>query len=392
MPNFVVRNALFVLMVMLAGAAAQAQTHGNPSPYLYPLAQRATKPGGPALSLDLAASEFAHDSRGSGVLPVVTQTAPPGDFGGSVNPPYQTILPGAGTTYQINVFPIDGFSSDLSFSVDGLPKGAKATFSPSTVAGGSGSTILTISTASSTPTASYRVTITGTGGGRSHSNTVDLNVGPAGTDFADFGGTLTPAYQTVVPGGSTTYEITAFPLNGFDSDVSLSVTGRPDEAITTFSPKIIGGGSGSSTLTITAASSTATGTYHLTVTGKGGGRTHTNGMDLNVGPAGTDFTNFTGSVTPHSETVKQGGSTSFTVNIEPLDGTGCVYMQVYGLPAATNGHFDRTTPVCGSPVSSVFAITTSQQTPTGEYEINFQGTSSAGYVHTGSVMLTVAAP
>jgi hypothetical protein len=126
--------------------------------------------------------------------------------------------------------------------------------------------------------------------GITHSGGITLNVDSNDEKFEDFGGTITPGNQTVVPGGSTTFQINVFPLNGFDSDVRLRVLDLPPGATATFNPPVIAGGSCSSVLTVTTANPTPTGTYQLIVIGTGGGRRHTNGMNLNVGPAGTDFT------------------------------------------------------------------------------------------------------
>jgi hypothetical protein len=63
----------------------------------------------------------------------------------------QTVLPGGIATYNLVVSPVDGtvFPAAVNFTVSGLPAGATATFSPQTLATGSGSTnvVLTIQTA-----------------------------------------------------------------------------------------------------------------------------------------------------------------------------------------------------------------------------------------------------
>jgi len=74
-----------------------------------------------------------------------------------------------------------GFNSAVSLSATGLPSGATATFSPSSIAApGSGSSTLTISTASTTPAGTYSITITGSGGGKTHTATLSLTVNPTG--------------------------------------------------------------------------------------------------------------------------------------------------------------------------------------------------------------------
>jgi hypothetical protein len=319
---------------------------------------------------------------------VILQTSAP-DFAGSINDPgYQDVRRGETATYSIDVTSLNGFAGTIEFSASGLPPGAAATFTPSTLTG-SGTVTVTITTSKHTPRGSYPILVSGTSVGITHSGGITLNVGRNEERFEDFGGTITPAYQSVVAGASTTYEINIFPLDGFDSDVRLKVHGLPPGATSVFNPEVIVGGSGSSTLTIITANPTARDSYHLTVIGEGGRRRHRNGMDLNVGPAGTDFTDYTGSITPLSQTVQAGGITTFTANIQPINGTGCVYLQVLGLPPAAGGFFDRSTGICGTPASTVFTITTYPQTPQGTYILQFQGTTSGGFTHTRNVTLIV---
>ena len=66
-----------------------------------------------------------------------------------------------------------GFAGAVNLSVAGLPARATGTFNPASLAG-SGTSVLTISTQKSTQKGTRTLTITGTGGGRTHSVTVTL--------------------------------------------------------------------------------------------------------------------------------------------------------------------------------------------------------------------------
>ncbi len=102
----------------------------------------------------------------------------------------------------------------------------------------------------------------------------------------DFSLSVSPSALTVASGsnGSTTVATTV--SGGFNSAVSLSVSGLPSGASATFTPTSIAApGSGSSTLKITAGTAAA-GTYNLTVTGTGGGKTHTAPLTLTIGSGG----------------------------------------------------------------------------------------------------------
>ncbi len=78
-------------------------------------------------------------------------------------PASQAVTPGTNAAYTLNVAASGGFTGTVSLSATGLPNGATASFSPSSITT-SGTSTLTVSTTSSTPSASYSLTITGTSG------------------------------------------------------------------------------------------------------------------------------------------------------------------------------------------------------------------------------------
>ncbi|MDQ6860551.1 MAG: hypothetical protein M3032_05265 [Verrucomicrobiota bacterium] len=96
---------------------------------------------------------------------------------------------------------------------------------------------------------------------------------PTPTPAPDFSMSISPASQTVPrAGGTASYSVAITPSNGFSSPVSLSVSGLPSGASSTFSPNPT---TSTSTLTVTVPSTSARGTYTLTVTGSGGSPTVT---------------------------------------------------------------------------------------------------------------------
>ena len=70
------------------------------------------------------------------------------------------------------------FNSSVALSVSGLPSGATANFSPSSIIGpGSGSSVLTITAGAATPLGTYNLVVNGTGGSQTHPVTINLTVG-----------------------------------------------------------------------------------------------------------------------------------------------------------------------------------------------------------------------
>jgi hypothetical protein len=98
----------------------------------------------------------------------------------------------------------------------------------------------------------------------------------------DFTLTASPSTQSVNPGGSTAYTLTVSPLNGYNSNVTLSVSGLPSNTTGNFDTNPVLGGSGSSTLTTTTSANTPQGTFDLTITGTDGTLTHQAFVTLSV--------------------------------------------------------------------------------------------------------------
>jgi len=201
----------------------------------------------------------------------MTQVLP--DFSVSAIPSSQTVAPGNGTSYTVSVTPSNGFNGNLSFSASGLPSGATASFSPSSVSG-SGSSTISVSTSSSTPIGTYQLTITATSGTLTHSTQVTLVV-------ADFTIATSPSSQTVHRGSQTTYTVTVSKLGSFSAKVNFSVSGLPAQTSASFNPTSVAG-SGNSTLTISVKRNAARSTSPLTITGTGGGTTHSANVSLVV--------------------------------------------------------------------------------------------------------------
>lgn len=106
---------------------------------------------------------------------VSEQTLP--DFRLNATPRMPAVIQGGSASYDVALSPIRGFTGDVALSVvSGVPAAATATFTPSTVVGGSGSGALTISTSAATPPGNYSLVVNGISGILSHAFIVPLNV------------------------------------------------------------------------------------------------------------------------------------------------------------------------------------------------------------------------
>jgi hypothetical protein len=195
------------------------------------------------------------------------------DFSLSASPPSQTVTQGGITTYSVTITPSGGFSSSVDLSVAGLPSGATGTFSPNPATSSSTLTVDTGTAAAGT----YPLTISGTGGGVTHTTSVTLVIQSA--QAGDFSLSATPPSRTVKHGGSATYTVTITPSGGFTGAVQLSVGGLPYKATGTFSPNPA---TSSSTLTVKTNGQTPAGTSTLTITGTSGSLVHQTSVTLVV--------------------------------------------------------------------------------------------------------------
>jgi hypothetical protein len=268
-------------------------------------------------------------------------TAP--DFTISGTPVSQSVVQGSGVAYSATVAAVNGFSGSVALSISGLPSGATASFSPTSVAG-AGTSTLTVNTLSSTPTGTYSLTITGTSGTLLHATNVTLIV--AALDFTI---SASPSSQTVVQGNGTSYTATVAAVNGFAQTVTFSAAGLPSGASASFSPLSVAG-AGSSALTVSTTAATPAGTYTLTITGTSASRTHATTVQLVV--QAVNPPSFTLVATPTSRTVPAGSTTTYAISVVPSNGFNAnVAFSVTGLPAKTSATFTPTSSTSGTTLS-----------------------------------------
>ncbi len=200
--------------------------------------------------------------------------------------------------------------------------------------------------------------------------------------LSDFTLSASPPSQTVAHGNPTSYGVTINPTNGFAGQVTLGVTGLPTGAGGSFNTNPA---TTSSTLSVTTdATTTPAGSYTLTITGVSGSLTHTTTVTLVV-----TAPDFTVSASPSSQTVTQGGSTSYGVAINPTNGfAGQVTLSVTGLPTGAGGSF-ATNPAT---TTSTLSVTTDPTTtPAGTYILTITGVSGT-LTHSTTVSLVVNTP
>jgi hypothetical protein len=193
----------------------------------------------------------------------------------AVSPASVSVAPGDNANYQVTVSPAGGFADDVTLSVDGLPSGASATFTPTTRGGSTSwsSSLVVTTTVGATLPGTYVLTIKGTSGSNVRSATANLVV-----EAPNLAISISPSSRTIPAGSSTTYTVAITRSGGFTDPVTLALSGLPTGYTKSFSSNPATGAS--STLTIRANSTR--GTFTFTVTATGGGLTRTATAQIRV--------------------------------------------------------------------------------------------------------------
>jgi hypothetical protein len=157
-------------------------------------------------------------------------------------------------------------------------------------------------------------------------NWVNASGGYCGLSYSasttpDFSLSVSPTSQSVAStGGSTTYNITVTPSNGFGDVVNFAQTGLPAGWVT-FSGTVL--------TAIVPSSGATAGSYPFTITGTSGSLQHTTSATLVV--TAPPQPTFTISISPSSQSVNRGNTATYVVTITPANGfTGSVALSAGG--------------------------------------------------------------
>ena len=217
---------------------------------------------------------------GSGLINALAGTVAGPGFSLSASPGSVSIVQGGSGSSTITSTATGGFNTAAALSAAGEPTGVSVSFSPASIAG-TGTSTMSITVASSVAAGTYAITVTGTAGSTVESTTVSLTVtAPATPAFTI---SVSPSSGSLDQGQSGYATVTTAVSGGFNSAISLSATGLPSGVTGSFSPNPIAApGSGTTHFTLTVSRSAKTGTYPITITGTGGGITHTTTLTFEV--------------------------------------------------------------------------------------------------------------
>lgn len=122
------------------------------------------------------------------------------EFSLSANPTSQAIPAGAAGSFTISVQAVNGFTGTVTLNASSSSSSVAASFDNTTITGGSGSAVLTVSTTSTTPSGNITVTVTASDTANNVSQNVSITASVQGA--ASIASALVPAGCVNSPAGS----------------------------------------------------------------------------------------------------------------------------------------------------------------------------------------------
>jgi len=310
-------------------------------------------------------------------LTITAQGQP--NFTLSASPSLLTIVQGNQGTSTLTTTVRNGFNNSISLSASGVPSGITVKFNPVTIpAPGAGHSTMTITVSGTTPSGTYPITVTASGGGLWQNTAVTVMV-------ASFTVSASPSSLTVAQGNQGTSQITTTVSGGFNYPISLSATGMPANTTVGFNPQTIPApGAGTSTMTVTVGNNTPAGTYPIAVTGSGGGLMQTVTVSLTVTGGG----GFTLAVTPTSLSLPQ-NSRGFVAATTRINGfNNSIILAATGVPSGVTMTFNPATIPAPGVGNSTINIVVFSTTQAGIYPITISATGG-GIKQTATLTLTI---
>jgi hypothetical protein len=160
------------------------------------------------------------------------------EFSVSANPTSQIITAGASATYTISISAVNGFTGTVSLNASSSSSNVVASFDNTTISGGSGSAVLTVSTTNATPAGNVTITVTATDSANNVSQNVAVTASvqaaasTAGAMIA-IDGAATQRGCVSTPAGSLAQRLSfpVSPTNGFTTTFSVIPSSSAMDAV-----------------------------------------------------------------------------------------------------------------------------------------------------------------
>ncbi len=199
------------------------------------------------------------------------------DFTIRTDTEYRKIKQGARATYATYLESGNGWGSEITLGIEGLPLGTSVSFSPGNlIPPGESLTVIITTDATTAGTHSLTLTAQGTDEGETIIHTLPLTV-----DVSGFGLSAEPLSKTIKQLETATFDVKPDTMNGYEGEVALSVAGVPFGVRASFDNSNIGV-PGNAKLTVLTSKYARPGAYELIVTGDDGLVKHSLDLNLNI--------------------------------------------------------------------------------------------------------------
>ncbi|WP_455278087.1 COG1470 family protein, partial [[Eubacterium] cellulosolvens] len=313
-------------------------------------------------------------------------------FSLTINPSSRTISQGNDGTYTITVKSGGGFSSPVTLTVSNIPPDSNANFDPVIVTptGQGSQSTLTISTDQNTSTGTFNFVVNGTADSQNETTTASITVTVPTEGYFEL--EIDPDERTVFRGSSTIFTVTVQSFNGFNSAVSLEVTGLPTDLTGSITSPVTPQPNESidSTLTINAESDADIDSYALTITGTSPG-VATQNVQATISVSAFSAPDFALYVQPTSLSMIQNRSGTATIQVVSVNGfEESVELSVEGLPTGVSSSIQHpvVAPLPSGNVLTKLTIQTSSSANIGNYTFTVKGESD-GKTHTETIELII---
>jgi hypothetical protein len=208
---------------------------------------------------------------------LLSVTPPPQDFSLSATPSSISLQAG-GASLKINLTltGINGFTSPVTVTMNGVPLGVTASPSSLSLIPGTAQQT-TLSAAGYTAPGLATILLTATSGALTHTMPLAVSVTPA----ADFTLLASPGEVTLQQGGSTQFSVSASAINGFSAAVSVAISALP-EGVSAIPSVFSLDANVPQTIALAASPTAALGSLNLTIAGSASQLTHTAVLPVDV--------------------------------------------------------------------------------------------------------------
>ena len=200
-------------------------------------------------------------------------------FALNITPESGEVYIGDEITFNVSFTPYSGFDGVINLSVENPPDNMQLEFNPTSISLTNKNSQLTIRPFPNVIVQSYTIRVKGVSGDIIRNKDIIIRVKEqvSGSFTLNIQSVLSTVYQ----GETGIYRIYMEASGGFNEKVKLTISNLPANCNYVFQPKEIYSGQ-TSTLTINTSLDTTPGSYLITIIGKGGGKSFTTTIPLNI--------------------------------------------------------------------------------------------------------------